>query len=395
MSTFVQLHILTSYPASNLNRDDMGRPKTVTMGRYERLRVSSQSLKRAWRTSDAFEQALHGALGVRTKELGERVFRALTQGVAFQEAMDDPEASGDLGTLKEKPASEIAKAIAGVFGKLKSAKEAEQEAKEETAEDAAPDAKAEKENIKRQAFLRQMHIEQLAHVAPPELAAVGELVEQCRASGKVPSSDDLNLLRKDVCAADIAMFGRMLAAAKRYNIEAAVQVAHAFTVHRAVVEDDFFTAVDDLNRDEPGAAHMGVFEFGAGLYYLYVCINRDLLAENLSGDNALAAKALRALAEAALTVSPTGKQNSFASREICVYCLAERGEDQPRSLSVAFLDGVKESGQAGLVATAVNQLEGACKSMNRAYGVEPASMVLDVLGGRGSLKELLDFVVED
>ena len=26
---FVQLHVLTSYPASNLNRDDLGRPKTV------------------------------------------------------------------------------------------------------------------------------------------------------------------------------------------------------------------------------------------------------------------------------------------------------------------------------------------------------------------------------
>jgi CRISPR system Cascade subunit CasC len=392
MSTFIQLHILTSYPASNLNRDDMGRPKTVNMGRAQRLRVSSQSLKRAWRTSDAFEAALHGALGTRTKELGERVFRALTQGVTFQEAMDDPAATGELSTLKEKPASEIAKAIAAVFGKLKSAKEAEQEAKDETAEELTPDAKAEKETIKRQAFLRQMHIEQLAHVAPPELAAVGELVEQLRKTGKTPSGEDLDLLRRDTNAADIAMFGRMLAAAKRYNIDAAVQVAHAFTVHPAGVEDDFFTAVDDLNKDEPGAAHMGVFEYGAGLYYLYVCINRDLLVENLSGDRELADKALRALAEAALKVSPTGKQNSFASRANASYCLAERSEEQPRSLSVAFLDGVREKDGNGLVADAVKQLVSTRDKMNRVYGLDLDAVEMDADAGRGSAAELLDFV---
>ena len=50
MSRFVQLHVLTSYPPSNLNRDDTGRPKTAEMGNVNRLRISSQSQKRAWRT---------------------------------------------------------------------------------------------------------------------------------------------------------------------------------------------------------------------------------------------------------------------------------------------------------------------------------------------------------
>ena len=60
MDRFVQLHLLTSYPPSNLNRDDLGRPKTATMGGARRLRVSSQSLKRAWRTSDTLQAALEG-----------------------------------------------------------------------------------------------------------------------------------------------------------------------------------------------------------------------------------------------------------------------------------------------------------------------------------------------
>ena len=55
MTQFIQLHLLTSYPPSNLNRDDLGRPKSAQIGGVGRLRVSSQSLKRAWRTSEVFQ----------------------------------------------------------------------------------------------------------------------------------------------------------------------------------------------------------------------------------------------------------------------------------------------------------------------------------------------------
>ena len=73
MTQFIQLHVLTSYPPSNLNRDDMGRPKTARMGNAERLRISSQSLKRHWRVSDVFEEALAGHIGTRTKRIGTQV----------------------------------------------------------------------------------------------------------------------------------------------------------------------------------------------------------------------------------------------------------------------------------------------------------------------------------
>ena len=74
MSKFIQLHLLTSYAPSNLNRDDLGRPKTARMGGTERLRVSSQSLKRNWRISDVFEHALGENIGTRTKRLGFEIF---------------------------------------------------------------------------------------------------------------------------------------------------------------------------------------------------------------------------------------------------------------------------------------------------------------------------------
>lgn len=56
MTTFIQLHLLTAYAPANLNRDESGRPKTAFMGGVERLRVSSQSLKRAWRVSETLKR---------------------------------------------------------------------------------------------------------------------------------------------------------------------------------------------------------------------------------------------------------------------------------------------------------------------------------------------------
>lgn len=130
------------------------------------------------------------------------------------------------------------------------------------------------------------------------------------------------------------MFGRMLASSPSFNKEAAVQVAHAITVHKVAVEDDFFTAIDDLNKNDvdAGAGHLGDTEFGAGLFYLYICIDRQLLLENLDNNLELTKQTISALLEACTTISPTGKQNSFASRARAMFCLAEKGNQQPRSL---------------------------------------------------------------
>jgi CRISPR-associated protein Cas7/Cse4/CasC, subtype I-E/ECOLI len=367
MSTFIQLHLLTCYPPSNLNRDDLGRPKTAIVGGVERLRVSSQSLKRAWRTSDVFQSALAGNVGVRTKEMGVMVHKALTEGRSLDDVLRDQKTGeGKLPKLSDAKARAVAKAVAGVFGALKK-----------------PDAA--KPHV-------EMEIEQLAHFSPEEIAAVSELVEKRRADGKTPEAQELALLRAKASAADIALFGRMLADAPEYNIEAAAQVGHAFGVERATVQDDFFTAVDDLNRpgEDAGAGHMGVMEFGSALFYLYICVNRDLLRENL-GDKALADRALRALVQAAATVAPTGKQNSFASRSAASFVLAEKGEDQPRSLVAAFLQPV--SGP-DMLANAREILSRTKANMDTAYGLSLQALAFNPHDGEGTLAGLLDFVAE-
>lgn len=354
MSTFIQLHLLTSYPPSNLNRDDLGRPKTAIMGGKTRLRVSSQSLKRAWRTSDLFESALAGHIGKRTKRMGIELYKRLCEkGVA------------------DSKAKELAKEMVAFFGAT------------EGAEKDKP--------------LKELESSQLVHFNQSEIEALNALADRVAADGKL-DKDELKKLvakRHDV---DIAMFGRMLTGKEIVKVtddpEAAVQVSHAVTVHEVAVEDDYFTAVDDLNTGEEdlGAAHIGETEFGAGVFYLYLCIDRNLLVENVGGDKELANKALKALVEAAVKVSPTGKQNSFASRARTSYLLAEKGSDQPRSLSVAFLKPVRGE---DVMALAIKELERRRDNFDKVYGPCADSFkILNAETGKGSLDDISTFVTE-
>ena len=353
MTTFLQLHLLTSYPPSNLNRDDLGRPKTAVMGGAPRLRISSQSLKRAWRTSDLFEKAVGAEhLGTRTKRVG-------------SEWVEPPliEAGVD-----EKTARTAAEEIAKIFAKIEKPK-------------AEP----------------SIHTGQLVHFTPTEEQAIRELVKTLADEKRAPTEDELKALKsKSHQAVDIALFGRMLAEAPDFNVEAAAQVAHAITVHRTAVEDDYFSAVDDLNvgAEESGAGHIGEMEFGAGLFYLYLCIDRDLLVRNLSDDEDLAGRALAALTEAAAKIAPRGKQASFASRAYASYVLAEKGRQQPRSLSVAFLRPIDTvAGDNGFLGVSIQRLRETREKMASVY--EPSweeEYSLDAEGGEGSFAELAGFV---
>lgn len=350
MSRFTQIHLLTSYPPANLNRDDLGRPKTATMGGYNRLRVSSQCLKRNWRVSDIFEEKMHGTLGTRTKLQGPKVYQKLVD-----------------GGFEEKDALAVAKAIVEPFGK----------------------AEGDKEKYKHK---------QVVHYSPSEQAAIDALVEKLIAEKRAKlEADEASLLQESHKAVDIAMFGRMLADKPKYNVEAAVQVAHALTVHEAAVEDDFFTAVDDLNdrQDDAGSAHMGNTEFGAGLFYVYICVDRKQLVENLGGDEKLAGDAIAALVDAAAKVSPSGKQNSFGSRAYANFVLAETGNQQPRSLSVAFLKPVtsERSDDEGMLHKAVQSIVSTRDKMDQVYGAtSDASYTINTATAEGTLEQLLEFV---
>ena len=347
MTRFIQIHMLTVYPPANLNRDDLGRPKTAMFGNCTRLRVSSQSFKRAVRTSDAFRTALEGKLGDRTKRIGELVERhLLEQGVA-----------GDA-------ARKHARTVAGLFGKPKP----------ETDKDPT-------------------HTEQLAFVSPAEHAAaldVGMRLTQ----GTLTEVKAKDVLRRTDTAVDIAMFGRMLADNPDFSREAAVQVSHAITTHRAVVEDDYWTAVDDLKtaEEDAGAGMIGEAGFGAGVFYTYLCIDHDLLVRNLGGDEALASIGIEALLRAAATTSPSGKQASFASRARASFVMVEKGEDAPRTLAAAF---VKPVDADDLLSASVQALKETRRRFTDAYGEGCAMRAMDLTAeSTGTLDEIAQFALE-
>ena len=349
MSNFLQLHLLTAYGPSNLNRDDTGRPKSVVFGGTPRLRISSQSLKRAWRTSDVFRGRLDGHLAKRTQRLGEDLRRYLIK-----------------GGMNEQDALAAARTIADVFGKLRS--------------ETGPSP---------------TFIEQLAFVSPEERAEAFALADRALAGEELERLEPEDILRRTDAAADIAMFGRMLADDPKFNREAAVQVAHAITTHRAVAEDDYYTAVDDLksrdDSEDAGAGFVGVQEFGAGVFYLYLCVDRGLLLENLGGDRAVGNASVAALVEVAATVAPRGKQASFASHARAFYALAEKGTDQPRSLAAAFLKPVSGTDQGG---ASVHALEEFRNRLEQAYGPCAADrLTMNVAKGEGTLAELIDFAL--
>jgi CRISPR system Cascade subunit CasC len=327
-TTFLQLHFLTPYAPSNLNRDDLGRPKTALFGGTQRLRVSSQSLKRAWRTSEVFEVELAEHLGTRTKRFGDLILPILQKG------------------LDEKKAKKLASLVAAQFGAVKD---------------------------------EGLRTEQLAKT----LAAEG---------GREPTAAELGgLVGQARGAADISLFGRMLAAKTEFNVEAACQVAHAISIHKVAIEDDYFTAVDDLKtaEEDAGAGHVGTQEFASAVLYHYVCIDRGLLAENLGPDEALVQKVLRALGEACLTVAPNGKQNSFAARSRAHYALVERGVSQPRSLASAFLKPVVGD---DLLVDGIKALQATREKLDKIYGEVVPSASFDASAGTGTKKEVLDFL---
>ncbi|MDR3439160.1 type I-E CRISPR-associated protein Cas7/Cse4/CasC [Telmatospirillum sp.] len=337
MSHFIQLHLLTPYAASNLNRDDTGRPKTMHFGGAERLRISSQSLKRAFRQSDVFAGRLPGALGKRSIDfMGTLIKTLVAKGLAETDAIARAEAVIAHDSL----------------GKAKKG---------------------------------QAKTEQLVHLGPDEMATIAALADRLAVTDTLDDKGML-VLKDKPRAADIAMFGRMLADNSGFNVDAAVQVAHAFTTHRATVEDDFYTAVDDIkNADteaDRGAGFLGVQEYGAGLFYLYICINADLLLDNLAGDKALARDALAALITAATTVSPSGKQNAFASRAKACYVLEELGEETPRSLASAFQNPVGATGETDYFAASIGRLDKLREGFRRAYGEHFAAHVLRIDDGQ-------------
>jgi CRISPR system Cascade subunit CasC len=335
-SRFIQIHALVSYSAALLNRDDSGLAKRLPFGGSTRTRISSQCLKRHWRkTEDEWALSKIGPeMAVRSRKIPEERLRpdldraeAGTSDVraavidAFARLLYTPKAALLIGEPELKYLSEKAKEIAEI---ATSAKEATEQVDK---------------------FFKH-----------DELNNLQAMLENRRGALEA--------------GLEAALFGRMVTSDPDANTDAAVHVAHAFTVHKEEAETDYFTVVDDLER---GAGAGGIFdtEINAGLFYLYVVIDMPRLLSNLAGDAALAGKVIEHLAHLIATVSPGAKKGSTAPYAYADFVLAEAGSRQPRSLANAFRDAVKPPSVAAATAALGSHLA----ALDAMYGAREARFV--------------------
>src|SRR5690606_17698699 len=150
-----------------------------------------------------------------------------------------------------------------------------------------------------------------------------------------------SLLEGSRGAADLALFGRMIADKADWNVEASCQVAHAISTNRVQMDFDFFTAVDDFKpRDTAGSDMMGTIQFNSSCFYRYAVLDVGALRANLDqgeGGDALLEKSIGAFLRAFVSAIPTGKQNGMAAHNFPSYALAlVRDAGQPISLANAF-----------------------------------------------------------
>jgi CRISPR system Cascade subunit CasC len=347
----LELHVLQNFAPSNLNRDDTGSPKDCEFGGHRRARISSQCFKRAIRQGFKNERLINEAnLASRTKRLVDEITKRLKgDGKAEEEARRVVEniLNGVKLTVKDDGKTQYLlflgedeiNAIAGLC--LQHWDALSGIAAAPANEDGAKKAKA-KEAKKAG-----------AEAIPPEIkkAMLGVLN-----GGK---------------AADLALFGRMLADLPDKNVHAASQVAHAISTNKISMEFDFYTAVDDLRpEDNQGSDMLGTVEFNSACFYRYVNLDMKQLKENLGGDAELANKTIEAFIRAAVTAVPTGKQNSMAAQNPPSFVLAVARDAGLWSLANAFVKPVRPKGESDLVEESIKALDGYWGDLTGMYGNE-------------------------
>lgn len=332
----IELHILQSFPVTCLNRDDLGSPKSALFGGASRARISSQCLKRAIRHTaaalcpDSFQ-------GQRTRLVIDPLIARLTKaGADSQKATEAAKEVADaLATLDEKAEKE---------GKLK---------------------------VKTLMFLSPAELDAITAALWEVMRAGGKTKELAKAAAKAAKSAAL----KD--AADIAIFGRMVASDHSLTVEGAGLFSHALSTHKTDNEVDFFAAVDDAqSRDESGAGMTGTLEFNSATYYRYSGLNLGLLwsgKPNQPGHlETLAPEERRnvvdAFLRAAVLAVPGARKNSMNGATLPAYVLGlVKDQGQPLQLINAFETPVNSKN--GIAAKSIEALRAHHEQLKKTWNI--------------------------
>ena len=343
----IEIHTLKNYPATNLNRDDTGAPKTCIFGGTTRGRISSQCLKRSWRTSDIFRNALgEENLGYRTRKL---------PSIVVEELVNNRGIDAEFAEIIKPSIATIAK-------------------KDEK-------ASGEKKKDKDDFSLTP----QIVFYSKDDIDIICDMFEQilkeCKSIEDVKKAvkgKDIKNKFKDVktrpVTVDIALFGRMVTSDAFRNVDASVQVAHAISTNKVVLESDFYTAMDDLlsgeSMKESGSGMMGDVDFNSSCYYSYVSLDTDELLANLSYCNEaekLMKNTVLALIEAIAFTNPSGKQNSFAGNILPSAIMIECKE---KKIPVSYVNAYSEAIYSkNIVEDSINKLVEECNMNEKDFGI--------------------------
>ncbi len=398
----VDVHLIQSFPYSNLNRDRQGAPKTATYGAKVRGRLSSQNTRRHTRTD--LEETL-GIRALRTRQVPQQVAAILAErGWDYQQALaaaqmliycarvkglgvaDNggtnallflPEAAlTDFADLADAEREQLTAALAEADAEL--AKSKKKPAKNTGASDEEADAQAEDEEETESAAGTVM-----AKHAPKELK---DLV--------------LAILRSRNAA--VAAYGRMLANEAASTVNGAVQVAHGLTTHQLSVQVDFFSAVDDVltGGTESGAGHIGDQRYTTGVYYRYASLNWHELLRNVDGDAATAREVLEAFVRSFITTVLPAKGNNTAAFTLphLVYTVVRT--DRPVNLVGAYETPVQAAAEGGFLPGSLAALSKHAAASDRFLGTKGrafhahAGLVDDTVPNLGERLEGIDDLID-
>lgn len=326
----IGIHVIQNHASANLNRDDLGAPKTCYFGGVLRSRISSQCIKRSIRTSAEFTELLGG---IRTRQL----VKLIADGVK-----DRPDV--------RKRAEKILD-LCGFKAKVE---------KKSDGDEAGGNEKS-----KMLVYTTREAIQEMVAL----LQHPGDLTDEQLAQRFI------TLIAERTVVPDMALSGRMLEPDKSAKelwkafdttVEAALQVAHAMSTHEARPEVDYYVAADDIPGEDAGAGMLGETMFASACFYKYFSIHWEALVRNLRGNEALAAHTVGAFIRGAALANPTGKQNSFAAHnhpdgmlvEIC---------NTPISYANAFANPATR-GDRDIIAQSIAQLAQYVRDLDAGYG---------------------------
>ena len=349
----IEVHVIQNHSPANLNRDDLGAPKTAFFGGHPRAHISSQCLKRAIRTAPPFQEAMEGHIGTRTVFFPTKVAEALRN-------------SG----IDRKHHKNIVDACTHIAKR----------------EDTGGDQKQKDDEF-------GPRTGQLIHLGPSEVelfvAALAELINDepglFEQFLREPSSKKETAYSSRLAQAyrktgvDIALFGRMTTSSAFENVEAAMQVAHAISTHEAALEVDYFTGVDDDPHGRLGAGLIQEAQFTSATFYKYFSLSWEQLVTNLAGDADLARAALGAFLDAAVKVVPSGKRNSYGNTNLPDAILVEiKDTNVPTNYANAFVAPARphanREGEHDIITESIRMLAQYVREVNQGYGLAPTRL---------------------